>query len=98
MWTCFRKIVRAIMVEALMGAEVDNLGGALYSQSGAARVSHRNGYRDRRWDTRVGILLPLRKGSYYAGMAACPSPALGAGFGAGADGVLGARGRGVSIP
>lgn len=63
-----REMVRA-MAEKLMGAEADNLCGAAYGQSGPERVNHRNGYRDRRWDTRVGsidLAIPrLRKGSYY---------------------------------
>lgn len=63
-----REMVRA-MAEALMGAEADSLCGAPYGQSGPERVNQRNGYRDRRWDTRVGsieLAIPrLRKGSYY---------------------------------
>lgn len=63
-----REMVRA-MAETLMGAEADSLCGAPYGQSGPERVNHRNGYRDRRWDTRVGsieLAIPrLRKGSYY---------------------------------
>lgn len=63
-----REMVRA-MAETLMGAEADMLCGAPYGQSGPERLNHRNGYRDRRWDTRVGsidLAIPrLRKGSYY---------------------------------
>ncbi len=63
-----REMVRA-MAETLMGAEADMLCGAPYGQSGPERVNQRNGYRDRRWDTRVGsieLAIPrLRKGSYY---------------------------------
>jgi len=58
-----------IMAEALMGAEVDALCGAPYGSRSAERVNHRNGYRERRWDTRVGSIdlsIPkLRQGSYY---------------------------------
>jgi len=63
-----REMVGA-MAATLMGAEADSLCGAAYGQSGPERVNHRNGYRDRRWDTRVGsieLAIPrLRKGSYY---------------------------------
>ena len=40
--------------EALMGAEADGLCGAPYGQPSAERVNYRNGYRQRRWDTRAG--------------------------------------------
>jgi len=63
-----REMVRA-MAETLMGAEADSLCGAPYGRSGPERVNQRNGYRERRWDTRVGsidLAIPrLRKGSYY---------------------------------
>ncbi len=63
-----REMVRA-MAATLMEAEADSLCGAAYGQSGPERVNQRNGYRDRRWDTRVGIIelaIPrLRKDSYY---------------------------------
>lgn len=63
-----REMVRA-MAETLMGAEADSLCGAAYGQRGPERVNQRNGYRERRWDTRVGsidLAIPrLRKGSYY---------------------------------
>jgi transposase-like protein len=63
-----REMVGA-MAATLMGAEADSLCGAAYGQSGPERVNQRNGYRDRRWDTRVGsieLAIPrLRKGSYY---------------------------------
>jgi putative transposase len=55
--------------EALMGAEADTLCGALYGQPSADRVNYRNGYRQRRWDTRAGTIdlaIPkLRQGSYF---------------------------------
>jgi len=57
------------VVEALMGAEADTRCGAAYGQSSPGRINHRNGYRSRRWDTRVGSLelaIPkLRQGSYF---------------------------------
>jgi putative transposase len=55
--------------EALMGAEADMLCGAPYGQPSEDRVNYRNGYRDRRWDTRAGTIelaIPrLRQGSYF---------------------------------
>jgi putative transposase len=56
-------------VQALMGAEADALCGAPLGQRSADRVNQRNGYRERRLDTRVGTLelaIPkLRQGSYF---------------------------------
>src|SRR5215470_13663896 len=40
--------------EALMGAEADAVCGAPHGQPSEERVNYRNGYRDRRWDTRGG--------------------------------------------
>lgn len=55
--------------EVLMGAEADGLCGAGYGQRSEGRSNHRNGYRVRRWDTRVGTIdlgIPkVRKGSYF---------------------------------
>jgi transposase-like protein len=55
--------------ERLMAAEVDVLCGAGYGQASPERVNSRNGYRDRRFDTRVGtvdLAVPkLRAGSYF---------------------------------
>ena len=55
--------------EALMGAEADAVCGAPYGQASEERVNYRNGYRDRRWDTRAGTIelaIPrLRQGSYF---------------------------------
>jgi len=60
-----------VVVEALMGAEADSLCGAPFGVSSPERVNRRNGYRLRRWDTRVGsieLAIPkLRKGSYFPG-------------------------------
>jgi putative transposase len=54
---------------ALMGAEADAICGAPYGQPSEERVNYRNGYRDRRWDTRAGTIelaIPkLRAGSYF---------------------------------
>lgn len=55
--------------EMLMGSEVDALCGAGAGERTPDRTNHRNGYRHRRWDTRVGTIdlaIPkLRKGSYF---------------------------------
>src|SRR5690348_15948454 len=55
--------------EALMGAEADAACGAPYGQVSDERVNYRNGYWDRRWDTRTGTIelaIPrLRQGSYF---------------------------------
>lgn len=59
------------LVEQMMGAEVDALCGAAYSERSPERVNARNGYRARQWDTRAGSLdlqIPrVRHGSYYPG-------------------------------
>lgn len=56
-------------VHVLMDAEVNAQAGAAYGERSLDRVAQRNGYRDRRWDTRAGTLalaIPrLRSGSYF---------------------------------
>ena len=63
-----REMVK-MMAEGLMDAEAQSLCGAPYGASTPERVNQRNGYRSRRWDTRVGsieLAVPkLRKGSYF---------------------------------
>src|SRR5215217_6029525 len=64
-----RESVRFV-VDALRKAEVSALAGAEYGERAPERrVSQRNGYRDRVWDTRVGAIelaIPkLRSGSGY---------------------------------
>jgi transposase-like protein len=55
--------------EALMSAEADAICGADYGQRSEERVTKRNGYRAREWDTRAGtveLAIPkLRTGSYF---------------------------------
>ena len=55
--------------EALMSADADARCGAEYQQRSAQRTNSRNGYRERRWDTRTGsieVAIPkLRAGSYF---------------------------------
>jgi putative transposase len=59
----------ATFVQALMGAEADAVCGAGLGQRSPDRVNRRNGYRERRLDTRVGtveLAIPkLRQGSYF---------------------------------
>ena len=55
--------------QRLMAAEVDALAGAGWGEQSPDRVNHRNGYRPRPFDTRVGTIelaIPkLRRGSYF---------------------------------
>jgi putative transposase len=57
------------VVQQLMEAEVSELIGAEHGERSPERLTHRNGYRPRRWDTRAGELelaIPkIRRGSYF---------------------------------
>ena len=44
----------AFASERLMAAEVDQLTGAAAGVRSPDRLNHRNGYRERGWETRVG--------------------------------------------
>lgn len=59
----------AFAAERIMDAEVELLTGASKGARTTLRENHRNGYRDRDWDTRAGrieLAIPkLRKGSYF---------------------------------
>jgi len=59
----------AFAAERIMDAEVETLTGAAKGARSALRETHRNGYRERDWDTRAGridLAIPkLRKGSYF---------------------------------
>ena len=63
-----REMVRSF-AEGLMGAEADLVCGAPYRVVSPDRTNRRNGYRTRRWDTRVGTIdlrIPkLRESSYF---------------------------------
>src|SRR3954465_7411991 len=54
-----------------MAMQVETLTGAPAGVRSSERLNHRNGYRERAWDTRVGridLAIPkLRKGSYFPG-------------------------------
>jgi len=45
-----------MIADFLMEAEVTAKVGAERHERSAERTTHRNGYRDRRWDTRLGTL------------------------------------------
>ena len=58
-----------VVVQAIMEAEVSAQIGAEHGERSDSRITYRNGYRPRRWDTRVGTMelgIPkLREGSYF---------------------------------
>ena len=57
--------------ECLMALEVEGLAGTAHSERSPDRITYRNGYRDRVWETGAGTVelkIPkLRKGSYFPG-------------------------------
>ena len=63
-----REALRVLM-DAIMDAEVSARIGAEHGERSPDRLTHRNGYRSRTWDTRVGTMelrIPkLREGSYF---------------------------------
>ncbi len=65
----FLREALGVLVEGIMDAEVSAKTGAGYGERSADRVTQRNGYRNRSWDTRVGTMdlrIPkLRDGSYF---------------------------------
>ena len=65
----FLKEAMGVLVQAIMEAEVAVQIGAEYGERSPGRLTQRNGYRPRPWDTRVGTLelqIPrVREGSYF---------------------------------
>jgi putative transposase len=61
-----------LLVQELMDAEVTQLVGAGPYERRDTRLTQRNGYREREWDTRVGTMdlqIPkLRQGTYFPGL------------------------------
>jgi transposase-like protein len=59
------------VTQRLMDLDVEGRCGAGHGERSAERENYRNGYRDRRWETRAGTIplkIPkLRKGSYFPG-------------------------------
>ncbi len=59
----------ALVMRLLMEAEISTRIGAERYERSATREGHRNGYRERNWETRVGdvrLRIPkLRQGTYY---------------------------------
>ena len=58
-----------LLAQEVMDAEVTQLVGAAPHERTESRLTYRNGYREREWDTRVGTIeldIPkLRAGSYF---------------------------------
>jgi putative transposase len=65
----FLREALTMVVREIMELEVTQKTGAAHGERTPERLVQRNGYRNRRWDTRAGsILLPvpkLREGSYF---------------------------------
>ena len=45
--------------QRLMELEIESLTGAGHGERSPERINHRNGYRDRVWETRAGAVEPL---------------------------------------
>ena len=69
--TDFLREMIGFSAQRLMELEVETLTGAPHGSRNADRLTHRNGYRSREWDTRAGTVelhIPkIRKGSYFPG-------------------------------
>ena len=69
--TDFLREMIGFTAQRLMELEVGSLTGAPHGSRAPNRLTHRNGYREREWETRAGTVelrIPkLRKGSYFPG-------------------------------
>jgi len=69
--TNFLRELIGFIAQRLMDLEVESLTGAPHGSRSPDRLTHRNGYRDRTWETRAGTVelrIPrLRTGSYFPG-------------------------------
>jgi putative transposase len=69
--TDFLREMIGFTAQRLMELEVETLTGATHGSRSVDRLTHRNGYRGREWDTRAGTVelrIPkIRKGSYFPG-------------------------------
>ena len=69
--TDFVREMIAFAAQRLMDLDVEGPTGTGHGESRPDRLTHRNGYRDRDWETRaitVELRIPkLRKGSYFPG-------------------------------
>lgn len=67
--TDFLREMLGFVADRLMALEAEGRCGAAPGERSPERTNHRNGYRDRRWETRAGTVelrIPkLRKGSYF---------------------------------
>src|SRR5262249_25539589 len=68
--TLLREMI-GFAAQRLMELEAETLCGAGHGERSESRTNHRNGYRDRDWQTRAGTVelrIPkLRRGSYFPG-------------------------------
>ena len=69
--TDFLREMIGFTAQRLMELEVESLTGAPHGARAPDRLTHRNGYREREWETRAGTVelrIPkLRRGSYFPG-------------------------------
>ena len=52
-----------LLAQELMDAEATQLAGAGLHERSENRLTYRNGYREREWDTRVGTVDPVPHGA-----------------------------------